>query len=225
MSAASDAVGGRPADVVDRRQAAPGASGARHCRERQPSAGRPTERRLERRAAAGRPASTRRRRPARRRRVPSVDDERRPPPPRSRSRGTPASRASRTRDARRRPRDRRHPQTRDQLAGPQVGAPVAEHESRDRRRPACPRRTRARPPRRAPAGSAAPSAAGEALTTLPHTVPAFWIWRPPIVRAAARRPSKRGRQRRPRQVGPGGRAPGSATRRRRRPRRGARAAP
>ena len=37
-----------------------------------------------------------------------------------------------------------------------------------------------------------PSDAGDALTTFPHTVPAFWICRPPIVRAAARSPSNAG---------------------------------
>ena len=37
-----------------------------------------------------------------------------------------------------------------------------------------------------------PSEAGDALTMFPHTVPAFWICRPPIVRAAARSPSKTG---------------------------------
>ena len=37
-----------------------------------------------------------------------------------------------------------------------------------------------------------PSAAGLAVQTLPTSVPAFWIWQPPICRAAARRPSNKG---------------------------------
>ena len=35
-----------------------------------------------------------------------------------------------------------------------------------------------------------PSAAGEALQTLPHTVPAFWICTPPTSWAASLSPSK-----------------------------------
>ena len=151
------------------------------------------------RAAAGRPASRPRPRPARRRRRPSVDDEDRRRPRRSRSRGTRASRASGTWTGRRpSPARRPAPPATFGTRRPVTSSPARRSVRR------LPSTKSAIGTTRVPSADAtstaassasrlgSPSAAGEAFTTFPHTVPAFWICRPPIVRAAARSPSSSG---------------------------------
>ena len=188
--------------------------------------------RRARASSAAQPPRDRRARPDRDPRVgdaPSVDDEDGRRPRRSRSRGTRGSPSF----TERRPRDGVRPgdpgpsapAARDQLARPQVGPPVAEHESADRHDRARRRPTRARPRRRAPAGWASRRPPARRCTTFPHTVPAFWICRPPIVRAAAAQPVERRGQVASRRGRSTSSAPGSATRRRRRSRPAAPGAP
>ena len=125
-----------------RRRSAPAGTGAPSpARSRGPA--RPAARgaRARGRAAAGRPASRPRPRSARRRRRPrsttrtadtatiEITRYAREPSFRNVDRATPVDPASADPAA---IRDLRHPQARDELAGPQVGPPVAEHEVRDR---------------------------------------------------------------------------------------------
>ena len=152
---------------------------------------RPTSSRLERRAAAGRPASRRRPRPARRRRA---------RPSTTRTAATIAIEITRyAREPSLRNVDRRRPSPRRLgTRRPVTSSParrsvrrLPDHESADRDDARAIGRDASSTARRARGGWAGRRPPARRCTTFPHTVPRFWIWRPPIVRAAARSPSKR----------------------------------
>ena len=190
VRAASRRYAADAADVVDRRQAdevlRPHQAGGRRAM--------PGARRAPPRAPAGaaRPPSTRRRPPAPARSGRRRRSRRRPRPSRSRSRGRPATRASRTPIGRSRPRAAPARTARSPARRPL--APFADCRSRTRRsaRAAAPRADASSTTASRASRLGMPSAAGEALQTLPAIVARAWIWSPPIASAAARSPSKSG---------------------------------